>query len=420
MDLLNQDPLVWEIILIIFSLIMSAFFSGSETALTSITPTRTMQLINENTKSAKYLKLWFTSPGKILTTILIGNNLVNILATALATSIAERIFSNNGIAIAVGIMTFLILTFSEIFPKIFARQNAIKLSVFLLRFLVIFYYIFYPITTMFVYLSEKVFKSTGLSHSRRGPLVTLKDLDFFISLAQKEGSLTGSKGMYLQAVSEFSELKVKNIMIPKNKVSTIELNIEAKELIKKINKEMFTRYPVINNKGTFVGILHVKDFLINIEQCKNTGFIGSILKPVFWTNEYMKIDHVLEQMKRKKNQMFLVKDEYNHFAGIITMEDILEELVGEIEDEHDKEEVIETSDKDTFIIFGDESLHDINDKYNLQIPEDKDFQTFNGYLLEAFNGVLPKEQTIVILDNLKIKILKNKDKNVYKTEVTLI
>jgi Mg2+/Co2+ transporter CorB len=225
MENLINNPILLDVLLIFICLVLSAFFSSTETALTSITPTKTMQLIDSNTSSAKYLRYWFSNPGKILTTILIGNNLVNIIATALATSLSERVFKDNGIAISVGIMTFTILTFGEIFPKIFARHNAIKLCLTFIKILLIFYYLFYPITFIFVLVTEKIFKSTGLQHSRRTPHVTLRDLDFFISLANKEGVLTGSKGSYLKAISEFSDLKVKNIMVPQNKVAIINVNI---------------------------------------------------------------------------------------------------------------------------------------------------------------------------------------------------
>lgn len=412
----------WEIAAVFACLLLSAFFSSIETALTSITPTKAIQLIDSESKRSKYLIHWFHDPSTIITTIVIGNNTVNIIASSITTLIAKKLFASLGIAITVGAMTLIILTFGEIVPKIFARANSIRLSIILLPVLMLFYYLLYPITFLFVYITEKVFKSTTLHHSRRGPLVTLKDLDFFISLAQKEGALKGSKkGMYLKAVSEFSELKVKHIMVPENKVTVISSDIQIKELIEIIKRDMFTRYPVVNDNGTFIGVLHAKDFLLNIDKCEEENGILSILRPAFWANEFMKVDFVIEMMKVKKSQMFLVKNEYNQFSGIVTMEDILEELVGEIEDEHDLEE---TSEDDmisnVFNVDGEDSIHDLNMKYNLSLPEDEDYQTLNGFLLTLFNGVLPKKDTIITWQNLRIRILKNKDKNIDKAEITVI
>ncbi|MEI6080342.1 MAG: hemolysin family protein, partial [bacterium] len=360
----------WEIITVFACLLLSAFFSSVETALTSITPAKAIQLIDSESRRASHLRHWFHDPSSILTTILIGNNTVNIVASSVTTLMAKKLFSSVGIAVTIGIMTFIILTFGEIVPKIFARANSIKLSLAFMPMLMFFYYIFYPFTFFLVYVTEQVFKSTTLHHSRKGPLVTLKDLDFFISLAQKEGSLKGSKkGMYLKAVSEFSDLKVKNIMIPKNKASVISADINIIDLTDTIKKDMFTRYPVVNDNGTFIGMLHAKDFLLNMEQCEEENSILSILRPVFWTNEFMKVDAVLEMMKAKKSQMFLVKDEYDQFSGIITMEDILEELVGEIADEHDASEDEETGIiSNVFVVDGEDSIHDINDRYNLSLP----------------------------------------------------
>jgi putative hemolysin len=411
-----------EIAAVFVCLLLSAFFSSVETALTSITPAKAMQLIDSESARARHLQLWFHDPSRIITTILIGNNSVNIIASAITTLIAEKLFDSLGIALTIGVMTLVILTFGEIVPKIFARANAVKLSLILMPGLMFFYYLLYPITSLFVYVTAKVFKSTTLQYSRKGPMVTLKDLDFFISLAQKEGSLKGSKkGMYLKAVSEFSDLKVKHVMVPKNRVSVIQSDINIAELTEIIKRDMFTRYPVINDNDTFIGVLHAKDLLLNMEKCEEDNSVIEILRPAFWTNEFMKADTVLEMMKAKKSQMFLVKDEYNQFSGIITMEDILEELVGEIEDEHDlTEEPEEEMISNVFTVDGEESIHDLNIKYNLSMPEDRDYQTLNGFLLELLNGVLPKKDTIITWENLRIRIIKNKNKNVDKAEITVV
>ena len=413
---------IWELITVFICFLLSAFFSSVETALTSITPTKAIQLMGDDSIRAKNLKHWFHDPSRIITTILIGNNVVNIAASSVTTLIAKKLFGGLGIAVILGIMTFMLLTFGEIVPKIFARANAVRLSLTFMPLLMFFYYLLYPFTSLFVYVTERVFKSTTSQHSRRGPLVTLKDLDFFISLAQKEGSLSGSKkGMYIKAVSEFSDLKVKHVMIPKNRVSTIDADIDIKELTQVIQKDMFTRYPVVNDNGTFIGVLHAKDLLLNIDVCEKENSILSILRPTFWTNEFMKVDTVLEMMKAKKSQMFLVKDEYDQFSGIITMEDILEELVGEIEDEHDLEDEDNSNINDNiFVVHGDDSIHDLNTKYGLSIPDDKDFQTFNGFLLDLLNGVLPKKDSIISWENLKIRIIKNKNKNVEQAEITIV
>ena len=413
---------LWQLITLAICLLFSSFFSAAETALTSITPTKAIQLMDSGLKRSKNLKHWFNHTSEIITTILIGNNATNIAASALTTLMAEKLFSSLGIAVTLGIMTMYLLTFGEIMPKVFARANAVKLSLLFIPILMVFYYLFYPLTLVFVYITEKTFKSTTLHDRKRNPMVTLKDIDFFISLAQKEGALTGSqKGMYLKAVSEFSELKVKHIMVPESRVTVIDADIKLEELIKLIKRDMYTRYPVINDNGNFIGILNVKDFLINLEKCERDDSILSILRPNLWTNEFMKVDYVLELMKAKKTQMFLVKNEYNRFSGIITMEDVLEELVGEIEDEHDEmADITEGQDIDNvFIVNGDDSIHDLNMKYHFGLPEDKDFQSLNGFILSLFNGVLPKKDTLITWERLRIKILKNKDKNIEKAEITL-
>ena len=418
-EIQSMSLFFWESIGVLVCLILSAFFSATETALTSINPTKAIQLIESGSKGSSFIKHWFHNPTKMLTTILVGNNVVNIVATALATHVAEHLFNNSGIAITIGVMTFLIITFGEVLPKTIARNNAVSLALIFIRFLMFFYYLLYPITALFALMSEKIFRVPSLHYSRRGPLVTLKDLDFFISLANKEGELIGTKGFYLKAASEFSELRVKNIMIPQNKATTLKADIDIPELLEILKNDMYTRYPVVNDNGTFIGILNAKDLLLNFEKCEKENNIMEILRPAYWTNEFMKVDYVLEMMKAKKTQMFLVKDEFNAFSGIITMEDILEELVGEIEDEHDLGEIAE-EDAQTFIVEGEDSIHDLNIRYGISIPEDKDFQTFNGFMLDMFSGVLPKKDAIVAWENLRIKIIKNKNKSIEKAEITIV
>lgn len=414
-----QIPL-WELVVVFVCLLMNAFFSSAETALTSISPTKALQLMETKAPGSSQLKHWLHHPEKLITTLLIGSNVVQIVATAFTTLIAEKIFESTGIAITLGLLTFLILTFGEIVPKIVARNNSVSISLLFIRFLMFFYYVFYPFTMLFVGFTHKVFKRSKFYYSRKGPLVTLKDLDFFISLAQREGALVGSKGSFLKAVSEFSELRVRNIMVPKNKVTVLNADIKMPELAEIIKRDMYTRYPVVNDNGTFIGILNAKDFLLNTELCEAENSIVSILRTALWTNEFMKVDLVLELMKVKKTQMFLVKDEYNQFSGIITMEDILEELVGEIEDEHDLEDTEDnTTSERSFVVDGEDTVHDINTKYELDLPEDKDFQSFNGFMMNLFNGVLPKKDTVVVWQNLKIRIMKKKDKNIEKAEITI-
>lgn len=423
MELINSLSAVplWEVLVVLGCLLLNAFFSSAETALTSISPTKAIQLIESKAPGSQHLSHWLHNPEKVITTILIGSNVVQIVATAFTTLIAEKIFGNTGIAVTLGILTFLILTFGEIVPKIIARGNSVKLSLLFTRFLLLFYYLFYPFTTLFVSTTHKVVKRSRLNYSRKGPMVTLKDLDFFISLARKEGSLTGSKGTFLKAATEFSELRVKNIMVPKSRATVLNSDISMTEVTEIIKRDMYTRYPVVNDHGTFIGVLNAKDFLLNIEKCEAENSILGILRPAFWTNEFMKVDFVLELMKARKTQMFLVKDEYDQFSGIVTMEDILEELVGEIEDEHDLEDTEESAKSEkTFIIDGEEPIHDLNIRYDLDIPEDKDFQSFNGFMLDLFNGVLPKKDTVVVWKNLRIRVIKNKNKNIEKAEITIL
>lgn len=411
-----------EIGIVVVCLVFSAFFSSSETALTSLTREKALQLLEGKSSSKKYIRAWVDNPNKILTLILIGNNLVNILATALVTVIAHSIFKDYGVSYAVGMMTFLILVFGEIVPKTLARAIAPGLSMFSMRFLIVLYYITYPLTYFFVKLSQIVGNLVGVEQQKHVSMLSQKDLDFLIELASKEGRLKGTRGEYLKAVAEFDELKVRNIMIPKNQVSAIEASITIPKLIEIIEHEVHTRYPVYeDNFENFIGLLHVKDLLLKKEECEEKNSIVSILRPVLWTNEYMRINDVLQTMKENKSQLALIKDEYNEFSGIITMEDILEELVGEISDEHDKDDNIpEANGASVVEVNGDAPVHDLNERFDMEIPEDKDFQTINGFLLNLFNGILPEKNTILLWNNFEIKITSIKSNAIDQIEIKSI
>lgn len=420
MEYFQEHNLTIDLILIILSLLFSAFFSASETAITSLSFPKIKELLSDKNKKTDSLILWLKDPAKVLTSILIGNNIANILASSLMTVISKSVFKDNAVAISVGIMTLLILTFSEIMPKIFARANSEKFSIFAMRFLKPFYYLFYPLNYFFINILGKLFKTE--INIKGHPIITIKDIDSLISIADEEGTLDDSpRASYLKAIIDFSESKVRNVMIPENQIKSLSMQDNIDDIIKKIQEEMHSRYPVINEKDDFIGFLHVKDLLTNMESCKEKNSFTHILRPTLFINEYMKIDEVLELMKRKKTQMFLVKDEYNEISGLITMEDIIEELLGEIEDEHDEDENnIQTIDDKTIRIHGTEPIHDLNLRYDFNFPEDKDFTTINGFILSILDGHLPEKNISLNWENIELKVLKTKDKNIEEIEIRIL
>lgn len=354
-----------EVLLLIF-LLLSAFFSASETALTSLSHTALQHLIE---KSHKSLKLWLSSPIKVLITILIGNNLVNIFAASLATILAKKHFGSVGIALVVGLMTFLIITFGEIIPKSLARKYNEKISIYFMPLIRIFFIIFYPFTIIFYNLTRFISRKGDVGFKER-------DLIYAIQISSQKGFLTNSGAKILLSVLSLKNLKVSDIMIPRINVCYASLEATKEELLKKFMEKGFSRMPIYEGKeDNIIGILHAKELFKDYKSLKD------ILKPPIFVFENQKIFPVLDSMKKEKVHMACVVDEYGSFVGIVTLEDIIEEIVGEIEDEYDrKEEKFRKISENEYLFKADVPLSLVSKVFPLDFEENEGYKTLGGFV----------------------------------------
>lgn len=388
--------------------LLSGFFSGSEAVLLSIDLDRAKQLIEDGGPKGKALQFMVERPSEFLTTILVGNNIVNIFASSLSTVISTRFFKDDAIGIAVGVTTLVILIFGEIIPKTFARTHAENLSVFTIRVLQFFYVALYPLIKLMVWVINTVL---GENAQLAGRIVTKNDIEYMIQKAEKENTMDSKQIDMINSILEFPLIKVKDIMIPRKEVKWIDASLSLEEIIDIVSADTHSRYPVCDGELENVnGFLHVKSlaFVKNPESFDVTKHV----KEPFFVYEHMKVQSVFDHMNRKKVHLALVKDENGLVVGIITIEDIIEEILGEIQDEHDHEEehvrkeYEEVDLIEGISIEGTTSLRDLYSDYDIKIPLNDNYSTLAGFILDMLGNNFPEEGQIIVWEGLSFTLEK--------------
>ncbi|MFT6397069.1 MAG: CBS domain containing-hemolysin-like protein [Bradymonadia bacterium] len=321
-------------------LVFSAFFSGSETALTTLGRAKTQRLLHDGGKAARSLELWAESPGAVLTTILIYNNLVNITASALATEVANRMLTDvdaagiSPVAVAVGVMTLLLLTFGEIIPKSLARTHAARISAPIMRIIKPLHIIVSPLTAAFVALA----RALGASDSKE-PIVNEEDLGWLIDLGEAEGSISDEQAKLLQSVFELDDRTASEVMVPLDSVVSVPVDIQLPQLLRVLVAAGHSRVPVHAGEATnVVGICYAKDVLRHIAELGTDGefHVRQLARPAEHVAQDKRIDVLLREMQERRVHLAMVVDGTPQIIGVITLEDIIEELIGEVYDEHDR------------------------------------------------------------------------------------
>lgn len=406
-----------EMLVLFVSLCLSGFFSGAEAALLSLPHEKAKQRADEHGIDSWAMKKWLAEPNDILTTILVGNNFVNILIAALSTAIAERFFSNDALAISVGVTTVLILLFGEIAPKTVGRGRAEKVAPIALIILVGFYYALYPIVKLFVKIISFVL---GENASVRGRLVTKDDIEVMVEMAEEEKSMDSKQIDLLNSILEFPSIKVKDIMVPRTGIEAIKKTAQFLDVIKLVREVAHSRYPVYDEDlDDVLGFLHVKDLaFMNPDEQKNFD-VTKYLKPPFFVYEHMKIQAVFDHMNRKKVHLALVKDENGIVVGMLTLEDIMEEIFGEIQDEHDDEQdlIPGIESEEGVMVPSTISLRDLYNEFDIEIPLNDNYSTLNGFLMEQLGNSFPKKGHIIIWDGYSFELLKVKNYEIKEVKI---
>ena len=385
---MNNNTIIIILIVLVF---LSAFFSATETAFSSLNKIRLKYLANNcNHKALKTLDL-SEDFIPLLNTVLIGNNIVNIVSASLATILFVDLFKENGVAISSAIMTIIVLIFGEITPKTLAKAQPEKFAIAVTPFISFFMFILKPLTLIFNSISDlisKLFKAEDSDEFRSEEFITM------VEEAQDDGDLDEDEADLITNAIEFNDQDVGKVFTPRVDVIACDVNSSLDDIDQSFRESGYSRLPIYEDSiDNIIGILHEKDFYFMYYKGNMTSLKQILSKPVY-TSEHVKISALLKLLQGCKSHMAIVLDEYGGTAGIITMEDILEEIVGEIYDEHD--EVIEyfnKVDENTYVINCDADIEDMFEYFDISMTEEYDFNTVSGWVIHNLDKMPTRGDT---------------------------
>lgn len=401
---------VWQIAVLVLCLILSAFFSASETALMSLSKIRVKHMIEENVKGISNLEKLLSNTSKLLATILVGNNLVNIAASSLATSIAINVSTSYGVGIATGLMTFFILVFGEVTPKSLAAKYSEKVSIAVAPIIIVLTYVLWPFVKIITLFSNFFIWILGGNKYQTAPFITEDELKTMVNVGEEEGVLEEGEKRMIYNVFEFGDNLVKDVMIPRVDIIALNIDDTYEEVLKVIKEEQFSRFPIYQDSiDDIIGILNVKDFLFADNVSENFTLDKYMREPTY-TYEFKKISLLFSEMKQDRNHMAVVLDEYGGTVGIVTIEDLVEEIVGDIADEYDEDEDlgIKVIKEDEYLVNGSFKIDDLNELIGIKI-ESEEFDSIGGFVLGIL-GRFPEKDEEVNFENIKF-IIEDIDKN---------
>ena len=402
---------VSQIIALVFLVAMSAVFSSSETAITSVSKIKVRQLDQKDNKNAHLLKKLHDNMQTTISTILIGNNIVNIAASSIATILFTNIFHQNGALISTVVMTVFVLIFGEVIPKTIAQYKNKSVALKFSRFIYFLTLVFKPIVKVLNLLTRLVIK-LFVGEDEDSSTLTEEELKTLVEVSEEEGVLKNQETEIMINALELKETLAVDIMTPRTSMASVDIEdaeSDLKEIIKNIT---YSRIPVYeDNIDDIIGVLHIKELAHKIIEDDRDFKIRDILKPAFYAYEYIPVVDLFKQMRAKNISISIIIDEYGGTSGIVTMEDILEELVGEIDDEYDNEKEVTKISDNEYLVDPEMRIDEVNERFDLDIQSDK-FDSIGGFVIELLDR-MPKSKDEVEFENLKFVVV-----NVDKRKIT--
>jgi putative hemolysin len=389
-------------------LCFSAFFSASETALMSLSKIRLMHMLEANVAGASIINRLREDPSKLLATILVGNNAVNIAASSIATVLAIEYFGDTGVGIAMGATTILILIFGEITPKALAAQKSERVSLIVAKPISLLTVVLSPVVFLFTQISIIIIRIAGGKSDDKGPSITEEELKTMVNVGEEEGVLEDHEKTMICNVFDFGNQLIKDVMIPRPDIVAINLNASYEEAISLIKAEQYSRYPVYSKRiDNIVGIINVKELVYR--DPKDPFDLKNFIKKPYFTFEYMNTSELFIGMKNHRTHMAIVLDEYGSTAGIITMEDLVEEIVGDISDEYDTHtKEIEKVGEGEYSVDGSMRIEQINELIGTNFQSEH-YDSIGGFVIDLI-GRLPKQGESVEHVNVEF-LIESMDKN---------
>lgn len=405
-----------QFLALIILICLSAFFSSAETSMTTVNKIRIQSLAEQGDKRAKILLTVIEDSGKLLSTILIGNNIVNISASSLATALTMRLFGNAAVSISTGILTLLVLIFGEITPKTMASLYAEKMALSYARIIHLLMFLLTPVIFLINKLAKGVLTLLRVDDSVKGNTITEHELRTLVNVGHEEGVIEKEERQMIYNVFDFGDSQAQDVMVPRIDVSFADVNSSYEDLIGLFREEKHTRFPVYEETtDNIIGIVNVKDLLLTDQK---DFTLRKILRDAYFTYEYKKTSELLMEMKENSVSFAVVLDEYGATSGIITLEDLVEEIVGDIHDEYDVEEeddLTEIIPGKEYLALGSARLDDLDEVLHLNIESD-DYDSIGGYIIEQLDRFPEKGESVTTQSGIRLvvdKIERNRIESVH-------
>ncbi len=415
---MDSSDVIQSLVLIVL-LYLSAFFSSSETALTTVNKIRIRNMADDGDARAAMVLRVVEEQGKMLSAILIGNNIVNLSASSLMTTVTIRIFGNQMVGVATGILTLLILVFGEITPKTMATLSAEKISLKNAKIIYGLMVLLTPVIFVVNKLSMIVLKIQKVDPNQKQEAITADELRTIVDVSHEEGVIESEERKMINNVFDFGDSLAKDIMVPRIDMIFVDVNATYQEVIDLYQEERYTRLPVYEDTtDNVIGIINVKDLLL-VEDHEKFSVRDCLREPLY-TYEYKKTAELMVEMRKTFNNIVIVLDEYGATAGLITLEDMLEEIVGEIRDEYDQDEeqnLVETAPGE-YSVEGSMKLDDLNDQLGLEL-ESEDYDSIGGFVIGLLDH-LPDEGEEVTDDGIRFVVEEVEKNRIDRIKIILL
>ncbi|MBQ2776946.1 MAG: HlyC/CorC family transporter [Peptococcaceae bacterium] len=419
----TDSTILYVIIAVLIAL--SAVFSSAETAFLSTNRIRMRNLHEDGEKRAGLVLSMLENQNKLISSLLVGNNIVNISASAIATKIATDIFNDAGVGIATGVMTLLVLVFGEVIPKNLAAAHAESWAMFIAPFIRAVSIVLTPLVFLLTKLSDFVVSFSKKYDDDDSPTITEDEFRLLVDVGQEEGVFDESESEMINSIMEFDEIVVKEIMVPRIDIVGLDGEDNVNEALRLIIDGGHSRIPVYEDSiDNIVGILYAKDIFEHMNEDFEQLKVKTLIRNAYYIPETKKVDDLLEELRMKKVHMAIILDEYGGTSGLVTIEDLLEEIIGDIQDEYDAEEDLIVMHSDTVLVADARTpIHDVEEAFDIELDEeildDSEADTIGGIAFEHLGGI-PEKGDEVTVDRFHIRVVEVQGRRIAKVEVTLL
>lgn len=406
-----------EVLILVVGLVLSVIYSAAETALSSLSEAKARDVIAAGGRRARLLQFWVAKPQEALTATLTGKKAANTTVAVLAALVADRMFSSIWVDVAVAVAVVALLLLGELTPRAFAKANSVAVAPTLMPFVIATYVVSFPIVWSMTRFSGFLRRVAGGAATHEGPFVTEDDIVSSIQLASKEGVLDKASGRMIKSIFDLGDTLVREVMVPRTEISCLPIAASLDEVLTEVHEKGHSRLPVYDdNLDEVKGFFHTKD-LLNVLAEKKPFALKDHLRPVLFVPELMRVSDLLKLFQKKKTHLSVVVDEYGGTAGIVAFEDVLEEIVGPIHDEHDEDETpVKRLEDGRLLAEGRTSLYEIGEALGLQFPPDSGYETLGGFLI-ARTGRMPKRGDRVAFAGHTFVVRDADEKRVARVEI---